>query len=213
MIKATHSDYQLLIQILSTAFNQNQSVNYIVRQDRKRQKRIENLIAYSLKVCAEFGEVFLSDDRKACALIVYPDKKKTTFPSILWDINLILSCTGIGNIGKILNREAKIKQRHPLTPFTHLWYIGVLPHEQGKGIGTRLLEEVIQWSAAQNRPLYLETSSESNLPFYRKAGFEIFDQLELSYRLYFLTNQDWQNASEQLFPLGKAAEAATGLSS
>jgi ribosomal protein S18 acetylase RimI-like enzyme len=196
MIKATKTDYPLVIQILSSAFKDNRSVNYIVRQDHNRDKRIENLIAYSIKVCAKFGEIFLSDDQKACALILFPDRKKTTVQSLFWDINLIATCTGIINVQRTIDREAKIKQRHPDSPFVHLWYIGVSAADQGKGIGTKLLDQILHWADSHNRPVYLETSTESNIPFYRKAGFTIFDQLDLSYRLYFLCNKHAQNSME-----------------
>lgn len=60
---------------------------------------------YSFEVCFTFGDVFLSDDKKSCALVLYPDKKKTTFKSILLDAKLILSCVGLKNIKKTLLPE------------------------------------------------------------------------------------------------------------
>jgi hypothetical protein len=56
--------------------------NYITRQDNKRKKRINALMAYSFEVCLMFGEVWLSADRRACALILYPDQKKITLKAI-----------------------------------------------------------------------------------------------------------------------------------
>ena len=51
MIKATNKDRDRVIDILAESFNDNQSVNYIVKQDKKRNQRIGNLIAYSFDVC------------------------------------------------------------------------------------------------------------------------------------------------------------------
>jgi hypothetical protein len=125
MKNADYKDKNLVIDILTKSFDTNQSVNYIAKQDGKRLKRISALMDYSFEVCYMFGDVFLSDDRKACALILYPDKKKTTLKSILLDIKLIFSCIGVENIKKALARESKIKQLQPKELMYYLLFIGV----------------------------------------------------------------------------------------
>ncbi|MDJ1497614.1 GNAT family N-acetyltransferase [Cytophagaceae bacterium DM2B3-1] len=186
MIKATINEKSLIVDILSQSFESNQSVNYIIPQDSKRKKRIRKLMEYSFDVCYEFGEIFLSDDRTACALVILPDTKKSTLSSTIRDVKFILFSTGLGKVKLVLDREAKIKALHPTTPFYHLWYIGVLPASQGKGIGRKLLSEIIQRAKELSRSIYLETSTLRNLPFYKKFGFETFAQLEFSYRLHLL---------------------------
>ncbi len=90
MRKAELSDKDLIVDILTRSFETNQSVNYIVKQDKQRLDRIAVLMDYSFEVCYMYGDVFLSDDKKACALVTYPDKKKTTLKSVLLDVKLIL---------------------------------------------------------------------------------------------------------------------------
>ena len=68
----------------------------------------------------------------------------------------------------------------------YLWFIGVDPKYQGSGIGTDLMQSLIEDSEKQQRPIFLETSTLRNLPWYKKFGFEIYNELELSYKLYFL---------------------------
>ena len=189
MKNADYKDKNLVIDILTKSFDTNQSVNYIAMQDGKRLKRISALMDYSFEVCYMFGDVFLSDDRKACALILYPDKKKTTLKSILLDIKLIFSCIGVENIKKALVRESKIKQLQPKTTMYYLWFIGVDPEHQNEGIGSVLLDEIINDSKNKQRPIYLETSTLKNLPWYKKYGFQIYNELELSYKLFFLKRE------------------------
>lgn len=102
MKKADYNDKNLAVDILTKSFDTNQSVNYIVKQDQKRIKRVSALMDYSFEVCYLFGDVFLSEDKKGCALVLYLDKKKTTLKSILLDVKLIISCIGIENINKRL---------------------------------------------------------------------------------------------------------------
>jgi N-acetylglutamate synthase-like GNAT family acetyltransferase len=186
MRRANNGDKDLIIDILTQSFESNQSVNYIVNQDEKRVHRIRALMDYSFEVCSLFGDVFISDDNKACALIVYPDKKKATLKAILLDVKLIIQCIGAKNIKKALAREALIKKIQPKEKMAYLWFIGVGLTDQNKGLGSNLLQSIIQLSTQNNRPIYLETSTVRNLPWYNKFGFEVYSEQDLSYRLYFL---------------------------
>lgn len=186
MKKAEYNDKDLIVDILTKSFETNQSVNYIVKQDSKRLSRIKSLMDYSFEVCYSFGDVFLSNDNKACALVLYPDKKKTTIKSVLLDAKLILSCVGLENIKKTLAREAIIKKIQPKEQMYYLWFIGVDPANQNTGIGSELLKELIEDSKLQERPIFLETSTLKNLPWYKKFGFNVYHEAELSYKLFFL---------------------------
>ena len=186
MIKASYHNKDLVLKILTESFQTNQSVNYIVKQDGKRKSRVQALMDYSFDICYLFGEVYLSDDKNACGLILYPDKKRTTLKSILLDVKLILACVGLSNVSKALSRESKIKNIQPKELMYYIWFIGVYPEFQNSGIGTQLLREIIQDSIHQKRPIYLETSTLKNLPWYEKFGFTIYNVLDLSYKLFFL---------------------------
>lgn len=185
MIKANYSDKPLIVEILSKAFDTNNSVNYTVKQDEKRQERIKKLMEYSFDVCYLFGAIYLSDNKKACALTLLPDTKKTTLKTILLDAQLALQVIGLNRIKRVLNRESKIHSGYPKEkPLFYLWFLGVDPAHQGKGIGKALLNEIIAESKKKKRHLYLETSMPDNVPFYQKYGFEVYNQLNFGHTLY-----------------------------
>ena len=179
-------DKNHVIQILSKSFSDNKSVNYVVKQDEKREERIKSLMEYSFDVCYAFGEVWISNDDQACALLLFPDKKRTSIRTILWDLKLALSVVGLNRVSAVLKRESMIKNHHPKELFAYLWFIGVNPSNQNRGIGSAFIKEVIDKCEKERRPIYLETSVERNLSFYQKFGFEIFQSLYLSYTLYHL---------------------------
>jgi hypothetical protein len=184
MIKADINEKELIVNILAQSFGDNKSVSYIVKQDKKRSERLKKLMEYSFDICHLFGDVFLSEDKKGCALVVMPDKKKTTLQSILLDAKLATTCIGLSNIKKAMAREGKIKKLHPKEPMYYLWFIGVDPSEQNKGVGTKHLKEVIIEGASRQRPIYLETSTLKNIPWYEKFGFTVYDKLDFGYELF-----------------------------
>jgi hypothetical protein len=184
MIEAAYSDKSKIVNILTGAFAGNKSVNYIIKQDKNKRQRIRKLMEYSFDTCFLFGKVFLSDDKTACALILFPDLKKTTWKSVMLNINLMFSSTGARNIFKTIKREAKIKDIHPEGLIYYLWFIGVDPNEQHKGTGSRLLQEIIQDGLSSNRKICLETSTLKNIPWYQQYGFTVYRQLDFGYKLY-----------------------------
>lgn len=170
MKKANYEDKALVVDILSASFKDNKSVNYILPQAGcNKEKRLHRLMAYSFDVCYLFGNIFLSDDRKAAALIIYPDKKRITLKSTLLDLKLVTHCIGFSNLIKALKRESAIKKVQPVIPFSYLWFIGVKPENQNAGSGTVLLREIMHHSKNLKLPIVLETSTERNLPWYKKT--------------------------------------------
>jgi ribosomal protein S18 acetylase RimI-like enzyme len=186
VIRAKHSDKQLVVDILANSFADNKSVNYIIKQDKKEQQRVRSLMSYSFEVCMLYGDVFLSDDRTGCALIILPDKKKSNLKTTLLDLRLVFSATGLGNVNKAMSRESRIKAEHPKNLLYYLWFIGVDEAQQGKGVGSKLLQEIIQQGQSLQRTICLETSTLKNLPWYQKHGFEIYKEMDFGYPLYFL---------------------------
>ena len=186
MLKVNSAKRELAIEILTGAFNNNKSVNYIVRQDSQRLLRIKALMAYSFDMCMEFGDVFFSENGEACALILYPHLKKFSFYAFWLDIKLIFKAITIWGVAKTLKRESKIKAIQPKEPMTYLWFIGVNHLFQHEGIGSNLLKEVIEYANQKDLPVFLETSTTENLPWYNRFGFQIYNEVELGYKLFFL---------------------------
>src|SRR5690606_37094746 len=186
MKKPLPSQKARIVEILAESFDKNKSVNYVVKQDSSRKSRLRGLMDYCYNVCEAFGEVWISEDEQACALILHPDKKRILFRAIWWGLKLAFSVICLSRVGQMMARESKIKKFHPKEPFSYLWFIGVYPSFQNNGKGSRLLKEIIQHSEQQGRPIYLETSVDRNLPWYKKFGFGIFQSFDLTYTLYMM---------------------------
>lgn len=186
MIKADHAHKALITDLLSRSFESNISVNFLVKQDSQRQARIKFLMEYAFEICMMTGEVLLSEDHNACALIQYPDNKKTSLKSIWLNLQLAFKSIGLSRLGKIINRENVLKKNAPPARALYLWFVGVEPSVQGKGLGSAFVREIIQKSIEMQRPIYLETSMEHNVPFYQKLGFEKYDEITDPHSLFFM---------------------------
>jgi len=186
MRKADKKDKKRVIDILAASFAGNKSVDYIVKQDAKKDKRIRALMEYSFDWCRLFGEIWMSDDERSCALVLYPHTKRLSLRAAWLDLRLVFQVVGWGRVKKILDREQKIKKKQPAVKMTYLWFIGVDPATQGKGAGSAMLHDIVTASAKAGLPVHLQTSTEKNIPWYVRRGFEVYDQLEIGYTIWFL---------------------------
>lgn len=189
MRKATFSDKAKVIAIISRSFDENLSVNDVVLQDRHRTKRIKALASYSFESCMMGGEVWISEDQSATAMILLPGRKKSVLKSALLDLQLIFGALGVHRVIKVMNRDKRIKQQYTDDSYIYLWFIGVDPDQQKKGVGSQLLRELIDHYTPLGLPFYLETSMERNLPWYRSFGFEVYKEIEMGYVLYLMKKE------------------------
>jgi ribosomal protein S18 acetylase RimI-like enzyme len=67
----------------------------------------------------------------------------------------------------------------PKPPHFYLATLGVAPAAQGRGLGSRLLQPVLELCDADGVPAYLESSKESNIAFYARHGFRVAREISL----------------------------------
>ena len=70
-----------------------------------------------------------------------------------------------------------IEHEHPKDP---LWYLAMLtvdPEQQRSGIGSRLVEPILERCDSEGVDAYLETQKHSNLAYYHRFGFETVSEL------------------------------------
>ncbi|TFG79964.1 MAG: N-acetyltransferase [Spirochaetales bacterium] len=148
----------------------------------------------SLEYAFRFGTVLATEDGSGCLSLVHPGHSDFTFAELL--------ATGFGVPLSILRfpyRQMRIALdvfprlatlQHEILPDPH-WYVltlGVIPEEQGKGIGKGLLDRMLRIVEAAKNPVYLETETEKNVALYKKYGFEVarkivFEKYGLDYYL------------------------------
>lgn len=183
MRKFKEQDREKVINILADSFSDNKSVDFVVGKSSKRRKV---LMEYSLENCLENGEVYLSESGNSCVLIKYSDQKRKPFKLWIWDLKLALQGIGLSSISKVLKRESCIEATQPKEPFLYIWFIGVDPHFQGKGEGSKLLKSVFSLAKEKSLPVCLETSTARNFKWYESHGFSVYSSsIQFGFPFYF----------------------------
>ncbi|MFI1441022.1 GNAT family N-acetyltransferase [Streptomyces fructofermentans] len=181
--RAGEADREAVTRLLDEAF-QNDPVSSWVFPDAEHRRRTHPLLMGAfLDLVMDEGYVDLAEDGSACALWLSVPAEGHEGED-----------AGGGDDGPALIREAvdpgnpRVEQIARLTAEIHpqgraheyLWMIAVAPGRQCEGLGTALIEHVLDRCDREELSAYLEASSARSRDLYERLGFAPVDQpLEL----------------------------------
>lgn len=179
MYKAKREDRNIVVEILVSAFENHtsgSSINLVVRNDKRRPYRLKVFMRYLFDRAMRFGDVYISDNNKACILIKFSDREKVTMGSIWEDLKFVYRCIGIKRLIPILRRQKIMSNMYPKEPHIRPVIYGVLEKDKGNGTAARLLLELFKANSDNKLPIVIDTVSDSNVKLYKKFGFRIVHQ-------------------------------------
>ncbi|MDP9228469.1 MAG: GNAT family N-acetyltransferase, partial [Actinomycetota bacterium] len=86
---------------------------------------------------------------------------------------------GLPSIRRARRWERLMGAKHPREPHWYLQTLSVKASAQRSGVGTALIEPGLERADADGIGVFLETQRESNIPYYRRFGFELGEEVSL----------------------------------
>jgi GNAT superfamily N-acetyltransferase len=177
--KASTTDLSQLAGALSRAFVDDPVMSFILPRERGRLHRIQVLFELQLKrVHLPHQECYTTADIAGGALWAPPDQWRMPVVTVLQSLPRIVPLLG-ARLPVALKAISAIERVHPRAPHWYLAVLGTEPAQQGHGVGSALLQPVLERCDREGLPAYLESSKEANLAFYARHGFEVTDTIAL----------------------------------
>jgi ribosomal protein S18 acetylase RimI-like enzyme len=113
-------------------------------------------------------------DRSAAALWLAPgtEPEETL-------VELIKESAPESNQDAVLAVLEEMGRYRPQEPHWYLPLIGTDPMHQGRGYGSALLRYALALCDEQNKPAYLEATSDRSVPLYQRYGFEVLGRIQV----------------------------------
>lgn len=124
------------------------------------------------RIYAPRGYCYTSGDEGACMwMLPDGDASFSLGDYAAFAFRTVFTC-GPGAVGRGIRTGEAMASRHPDFEHAYLFSIGVRPSAQGKGLGRRLIQPVLDACDRAALPAYLENSNPANTGFYASCGFE-----------------------------------------
>jgi GNAT superfamily N-acetyltransferase len=146
--------------------------------DAARARRLVGFFAASARTRLPMAGVWTEAARIGAALWVPPGQHLSQLRELPEGIAFVRAAWRSAVKG--IRVQERMRKAHPRDP--EHWYLAVLgtdPDHQGKGVGSALLAPVLERCDAEGVPAYLESSKESNIPFYERHGWKVTGEIPL----------------------------------
>lgn len=166
---------------LAAAFADDPVFEYLVPgvDPAERERRIRPFFAVEVQMRARVAGAWTTPAGEGAALWAPPDRWRTGALDGLRMAWPILRAAGPRSMASMAALSA-VEKVHPREPHWYLAVLGTDPGHQGRGIGAALLEPVLERCDQEGLPAYLESSKESNVPYYERFGFRTTDDITLA---------------------------------
>ena len=172
---ADEGDRELVVRLLDEAFQDDPVSGWVFPGDEYRRTTHHRLMAAFTGIVLAEGRIDVTEDGSACALwLSVPAGEHGAEEDAADDGPARLRAAvdpGNERIELIGRLTAEI---HPAgRAHEYLWMIGVTPEHQGEGIGSALVQHVLDRCDREGLPAYLEASSARSRGLYERLGFEL----------------------------------------
>ena len=169
--------------VAAKAFVDDPVLTYIISDDREfRLQSLTWLMSKLIAHSTQYRHVYTTQDLEGIAAWLPPGKLSSNLLELLkmaWELQLYALPTKVrwNRLGRCLTLLSAVDQAHQqdMSTCPH-WYLGIMvvdPTCQGRGVGGRLLQPILQRASNESVVCYLVTFTEQAVRFYQKHGFEI----------------------------------------
>lgn len=174
-VQATPATLDAAAADLAAAFHDDPILDWFMRTDGRRTAARGAFFRLVVRELAVPTGVIECPEPGGAAAIWIESERLAPYSAAqeLRALPVLLRATGLSKFARLPTLRKAMDAHHPAEPHDYLWFLGVQPAAQGRGIGSRLLASRCERLDAGGRAAWLETATPRNLGLYHRHGFEI----------------------------------------
>ncbi|MFF1450609.1 GNAT family N-acetyltransferase [Streptomyces sp. NPDC058274] len=167
---AGEGDRELVTRLLDQAFQNDPVSSWIFPDEADRRATHPKLMAVFLDIVLAEGRVDVTEDGTACAMWLSVPADAGHADDDEGPVRLREAVDPdnerVELVGRLTNEIHPAGRAHE-----YLWMIAVAPGHQGEGLGSALMQPVLDRCDREGLPAYLEASSTRSRRLYERLGF------------------------------------------
>ncbi|MFT4519370.1 MAG: GNAT superfamily N-acetyltransferase [Halioglobus sp.] len=172
-------DLDRLVDTLSDSFSNDPLFNWVFPQPQLYPIFFRLLVK---DLYLPRGIIHVEEKGRAAALWLPPEERYELPPRIgmlNFGFQLVIR-EGLRPFWRMQQQGSVYAKHLPKEPHYYLQFIGCRQSDQGHGIGAALIKEGTQVCDDHGMPAYLESSNKLNVPLYKRHGFEVKAEQQVS---------------------------------
>ena len=179
---AAHDDIPDLAGVLGRAFHDDAIWAWLVPDADRRVRLIDGYMEVLLRKLyfrLPGRHVSTTSTRAGVAMWVEPDCWRVPILRALPAAPGMIRIFGLRTLARLGGFLSAIEKHHPKEPHWYLEGLGTDPPHQRTGVGSALMQPILDRCDREGLPAYLETQKLENVAYYRRHGFEVREELDL----------------------------------
>ena len=177
--KAVRDDVPQLALALARAFDGDPPMRWFLPDDGRRVELARLMFDVMLRrVHLARDACYTTDDVVGGALWVPPGRWRLSVAQQLRILPSMLRVFGRG-LSRAQRGLAVMDSRHPRKPHYYLDSLGVEPEWQGRGLGSALMQPILERCDRERMPAYLNAGSPRSRDLYLRHGFHVTEEFRL----------------------------------
>ncbi len=178
--RASEADIPQLARMLTRAFLDDPVASWAYPVDRLRPRALERFQSVRLRQLVVHGEVWTTDDLNCAALWAPPLHWHSSLRETAQLVPAFAHPRLMVRLPLVAVGWELLERSHPRNPpHFYLAVLGTEPAAQGRGLGSAVLQGVLEQCDGDGVAAYLESSKERNVDFYARHGFRVLEEIKL----------------------------------
>jgi len=165
-------------EVVAAAFFDYPMFTFYFPDPKRRARYLPWYLGNVLNCALKYGEVYTTPEIAGVAFTLPPGHTKISLGEYI-NNGFLLSPLFLGpaNYRRSMECEDFVGVTHEKImdgrPHYYLWGLAVDPGQKRSGVGTALMQPVLQKADAEQKPIYLETHKQANVAYYQRMGFAL----------------------------------------
>lgn len=168
---ALPGDREAIVETLASAFEGSPLTEWIVRRDRPWAQCAGLYFEILTSLAMPHGCVLTESEGRGAALWIPPGGSRVPWARRIALLPRFVRTTGLGSFWSRFVGLSRIADHHPAESHYYLEAIGVRAAHRTEGVGSALLQPILDRCDTEGIGAYLHTSDPKAIPFYERHGF------------------------------------------
>ncbi len=178
--RAVAADIPALTSVLTRAFLDDPVAAWAYPPERLRPRALERFQATRLRQLIVHDEVWTTSELNCAALWAPPGHWHSSLLETAQLLPAFARPRLLVRVPLVAVGWERLERAHPRSPpHFYLAVLGTDPSAQGRGLGSAVLQGVLDQCDSDGVAAYLESSKERNVDFYARHGFRVIERIEL----------------------------------